>query len=280
MLDGGGGRDLVDYQGVPGVNASLPGKAATVRLGVTTAGGPGTSGQVLNRNDVLDNIERISGSPNGDILTGGPGSDELLGGGGPDNIRGAGGPDTVDGGPGVDDLDGGDGADVITGGPGNDTFGKPTGDDTINSRDGFIEDIACTKADVIVSDLVDRLASPAACSSVSVAAAKHLFDTQLVALRAGPKAVVACPIEKTEPCSGPIGTSRRRRPRSRTGAFALHSPSGRAEDHRAGGPEPPCKPRGDAAGNRGRRRSPAAKAREAVHRARFVGAVFLIQIPG
>jgi hypothetical protein len=126
----------------------------------------------------------------------------LLGADGFDNLTGADGNDLIDGGAGVDEIDGGPGGDVLTGGPGLDTFKKGSGGDTIISRDAFLEDIACVKADVIVSDLVDKLANPADCSSVSVAAAKHQFDTQLVALRAGPKAVVECPAEKSEPCSG------------------------------------------------------------------------------
>ena len=212
-LDGGAGRDQVDYGSSDGVSASLATSSALVRTSVSRDVATGQPGRITTRTDSFLGIERLSGSPAGDVLTGAAGPDELLGQAGFDTLTGGAGNDTINGGPDSDVLDGGDGADAIDGGPGRDTFTRGTGGDTITSRDGFAETVTCVKADTIVSDLVDRLASPELCGSVSVAAAKHAFDTQLLGVSAG-RARVACPAEKTEPC---VGTLRLRRggPRGR-----------------------------------------------------------------
>ena len=132
-LDGGGGRDLIDFSAV--TDAPVVGDLAT---GQFTAG---------NGACTLRRVERVIGSPldddirgdgrrnalwggaGNDTLTGGPGADRLLGGPGADRLRGGGGDDLLRGGPGADGVYGqgqsdrvyGDaGADLLRGGPGDD----------------------------------------------------------------------------------------------------------------------------------------------------------------
>jgi hypothetical protein len=119
----------------------------------------------------------VLGGPGDDTITGGPGPDDLEGGDGNDTIHGGPGNDLVIGGAGNDKLYGDAGADNVNGfggndlevgGPGKDVFdqvfndpserGLPdAGIDTIDSRDGEIENPACSKGD---TEIVDRVDSP------------------------------------------------------------------------------------------------------------------------
>jgi hypothetical protein len=212
-LEGGAGRDLADYADSPGgVNASIATRSATVFSSIRR---DPTSGQTISssspiRNDSLSDIERLSGSREADSLTGGPLADELLGQGAADILEGGDGADILDGGPGTDALNGGLGGDTQIGGPGRDTFRLGNGGDNYQTRDGFVEDIQCARADSLVGDLVDRIASPANCNPLSIAAGKHVFDTQLspraLVVRAG-RAVrtpISCPEDKPEECAGKL----------------------------------------------------------------------------
>jgi len=95
---------------------------------------------------------------------------------------------------------------------------KGDGGDTLISRDAFFESTTCVSADVIVNDLVDKLLSPELCSSVSTAAAKHLFDT--VISRRSPRlgadgdlrVRLGCPEEKPETCAGVLRARLGKRP--------------------------------------------------------------------
>jgi hypothetical protein len=211
VFDGGAGRDLVDYAGVRafegrtpgGVRASLTAGSATVIVGRATSNLPEQT-----RTDSLVGIERLSGTPQGDILTGSAGDDELQGAGGPDNLFGLDGNDLLGGGDGEDLLDGAKGADTMDGGARLDEFKEGFGGDTLLTRDGVAEKLVCVSADVVVDDLVDQLRSPEKCFSVSTAQAKHAFDTTLprrilrVGSRGRVRVPVACPARKTERCQG------------------------------------------------------------------------------
>lgn len=211
LLAGGAGRDLVSYAssnnpavGEPGgVTANLATGRADLLIS-RLAGRPD-----VIRTDQLTGIERLTGTPYGDILTGGTGADELLGQDGPDDLTGGDGDDALAGGNGGDRLIGGAGADSIDGGPGIDDFPKGTGGDTFLTRDGLIERISCTARDVVVDDLVDAVADPGNCLSISTAQAKHRFDTVVARqLSLGPRrtavARVSCPSRKTEACVGAL----------------------------------------------------------------------------
>lgn len=212
VLDGGLGRDLVDYATADeGVSASLATGVATMTS--TPRDGPTGSviGSAVTRTDSLVDVEKLSGSALPDLLVAGTKAGaELFGQGGNDALRGGVLVDALDGGPGADLLDGGDAGDTLTGGTGRDDFAQEKGPDTYQARDGFSEDIVCSGGDVLVIDLVDRVKQPELCPNTSVAAAKHLFDTLLThgALRVGDdgatRARVQCPATKAEPCAGTL----------------------------------------------------------------------------
>ena len=218
-LNGGAGRDLADYRssGGPSSDAGEPGgvtaNLATGRADLLVNQLPSIPGAARRpdvlRSDQLIGIERVSGTPFGDILTGGPGADELMGQDGPDDLAGGDGDDALAGGNGGDRMLGGAGADSIDGGAGIDEFPKGTGGDTFLTRDGFIERIACASRDIVVDDLVDALADPGNCLSISTAQAKHRFDTTLarrlaLGVRRTTVARVRCPSRKTEACKGTL----------------------------------------------------------------------------
>lgn len=212
ILNGGAGRDLVDYSDIGGLLGEPGGVTVNLATGQATSlvsQGFGASGP-RTRVDTLTSIERVLGSPMGDVLIGGPGADELIGGEGPDNLTGADGADTLNGGVGEDNVNGGKGGDTLDGGPGLDTYAKGDGGDTFLMRDGFIDKASCFDKDVVINDLVDSVLEPAKCLSISTAAAKHKRDTRLTrrALRIGQgnlvRAALACPRGKAERCEGAL----------------------------------------------------------------------------
>lgn len=99
VFDGGVGVDLVDYRF---------GAAVAVALDASFANG----GAAVN--DVITNVEQLTGSATG--------ADHLRGNAGGNVLRGEGGADTLDGAEGGDVLIGGNGEDHLIGGLGNDTF--------------------------------------------------------------------------------------------------------------------------------------------------------------
>lgn len=201
-LDGGLGRDLVDYAGQnQGVNLNL----ATGRTTVLIQPPEGPSGSAT-RTDVLAGIERAAGSASGDILTGGPGPDELIGNDGPDALDGGSGTDVLSGGTGSDRLQGGRDADTIDGGSEIDEFPAQNGGDLFQMRDGSPETVQCFAGDRVVNDLVDRFAG--VCAAVDAAAAKHRFDTRILRISRSGVARVRCPKRKTELCTGTLRVRR------------------------------------------------------------------------
>ncbi|MDQ1195402.1 cadherin domain-containing protein [Agrobacterium sp. SORGH_AS 787] len=91
VVDGGAGSDIIDY--------SWSTAAVTVNLQTNTASGGYAA------NDILSNIENITGSKYNDVLTGDASAN---------TIRGGDGNDTIEGGAGDDNLDGGDGTDTLS----------------------------------------------------------------------------------------------------------------------------------------------------------------------
>jgi Ca2+-binding RTX toxin-like protein len=107
-ISGGDGRDRLSYDGSPqGVRVSLNGVA--------------DDGTVGEGDDVLADVEVVTGSSQDDVLVAGPNAVQLNGGGGNDRLTGSPFSDVLDGGVGDDTLDGGAGGDILTGGDGSDT---------------------------------------------------------------------------------------------------------------------------------------------------------------
>lgn len=124
-VDGGeGDQDWISY---------WYGNGVTVNLETGTATGQG--------NDIIVNVENISGSNGNDILTGNAGdngilgqvgNDQLFGGDGNDYLRADDGDDVLVGGAGDDQLDGGAGNDEILEGEGNDVIDGGEGSDWLS----------------------------------------------------------------------------------------------------------------------------------------------------
>jgi Ca2+-binding RTX toxin-like protein len=208
-LDGGPGRDVVDYAGAEAVSASLRTNGALVILRRVRDPATRTVASTQSRTDTLAEVEGLSGTAGADVLTGGPGADDLRGNGGVDLLDGGDGNDELAGGDGGDVLTGGKGIDTLTGGPGIDEF-VTAGDDRVLARDGFAESITCVKAEVVEDDLADTVLAGKNCASIDTAAAKHRRDTAVgpavVAIAADRRAGVrvACPRAKAERCAGTV----------------------------------------------------------------------------
>lgn len=159
-VDGGSGRDTLDFSRGPGVtlafNHQFPAAGYAAR-------------------DVYSGFENIIGSLTGanrlvadsldNTLTGGNSADRLSGLGGTDRLYGGGGKDVLDGGRGDDFLYGGDGADVLTGGGGKDWLEGGRGADRFVFNRGDIRaprdlkdvivDFAPSQGDVIDLSSID-----------------------------------------------------------------------------------------------------------------------------
>jgi Ca2+-binding RTX toxin-like protein len=107
LMSGGDGIDEVTY-------------ASRTAPVVVTINGVGDDGAQGENDNVLGDVEKvtggtaddqISGSAAAETLNGGPGADTLGGGGGVDDLEGGDGDDTMDGGPGADLIAGGSGVD-------------------------------------------------------------------------------------------------------------------------------------------------------------------------
>jgi hypothetical protein len=109
-LDGGTGFDATSYADVP-VEPGETGVEADLTVGFGS--GP-------DRNDVVANIENLTGSDGKDDLRGSDGNNTIKGGKSADNIRGGSGDDTLRGGAGKDAVRGGSGDDDLFGGGAND----------------------------------------------------------------------------------------------------------------------------------------------------------------
>jgi Ca2+-binding RTX toxin-like protein len=134
-LDGGTGLDTADYSDkTAAVSVTLAGSAnATVKVGGVAE-------------DMIRNIENVTGGAGSDALIGDGSNNVLKGGGGNDSLKGLAGNDTLNGGAGKDSLLGGTGNDVLnggigddqlTGGAGKDNLTGGAGKDAFNFRDGL-----------------------------------------------------------------------------------------------------------------------------------------------
>jgi hypothetical protein len=123
-IDGGGGRDTVDYSQIEG-EVTISSDGSTVTL---------PSGKVQH----LENIENIIGASTDDELNGGDGANVLIGGDGVDVMNGGKGMDVLVAGDGDDILYGGDDdeIDILDGGAGADKFYVSEGDIVLNFNAG------------------------------------------------------------------------------------------------------------------------------------------------
>ena len=220
--NGGLGADTANFAGATAanadsvvvpthVNASLIANTvaySVIRTNTTT----GVRELRTIKTEPLDGIENLTSGSVGDILTGDKGPNVLAGGAGPDNLFGIEGADDLTGEGGLDLLDGGVGADTLDGGVGVDSFAKGDGFETYLMRDGFLEKITCAESDVVVADLADIISGQSNCASLSIAQAKHRFDTTVAgkALRRSDGAIkvrLFCPRRKTEACQGRLRAS-------------------------------------------------------------------------
>ena len=208
-FDGGNGRDRAAFDGVVGDNgraAAINGSLATNQVVIRRNELNGT--QTNQRTETLISIEALEGTETGDVIVGGSAvGTELIGGEGPDNLT-AGSADTrLDGGGGLDQLAGGGGIDTLDGGPGIDTY-RGGARDTYSMRDGYAETAECVGGSIVINDLADAVTSPANCSSIQTAAAKHKHDTTISTrrLKIAPNGAtlvrLKCPLRKAEPCVG------------------------------------------------------------------------------
>lgn len=210
--NGGTGIDTADLRGIVSTAGPIPeqiGVSASLVRGSAVYAGRSGGAPTTFRTDVLNTIETLSGTDVGDVLTGAASADVLLGGDGNDNLVGGDGADNLQGGAGLDNLDGGKDADSLDGGLGIDLFPAGAGGDTFLTRDGFAETVPCTRGDLIVDDLADRVTGSVAACSISTAAAKHRYDTKLSGRPAqiadgALETRVRCPARKSTTCAGHV----------------------------------------------------------------------------
>lgn len=127
-IEGGSGRDTLDYSGRPYAEDE---EGVTVDLADDACSGGGED--CLPELDVED----VVGSPGEDDISGNSLVNRLAGGAGDDLLDGWSGADQLRGGTGDDVMDGRDGRDLLVGGPGADRLFGGDGDDRLDgTRDG------------------------------------------------------------------------------------------------------------------------------------------------
>lgn len=126
-LQGGSGDDLVDGgQGTDWLRITDASIAANIDLAITTAQ------QTGHGEDVILNIENVSGTKVGDVLKGNSGANTLYAREGDDFLDGRAGNDELSGGSGNDTLVGGEGDDELAGNAGNDSLLGGAGNDSLS----------------------------------------------------------------------------------------------------------------------------------------------------
>jgi Ca2+-binding RTX toxin-like protein len=114
----GGVRDDDLMSGGDGIDeATYATRTTPVVVSINGVGDDGAPGE---NDNVLGDVEKV---------TGGTAGDQISGSGAPETLNGGPGPDALGGGGGVDDLEGGDGDDTMDGGPGADLIAGGTGVD-------------------------------------------------------------------------------------------------------------------------------------------------------
>jgi Ca2+-binding RTX toxin-like protein len=122
-MSGGDGTDLVDYS------------VSLTPVSVTADGAPG-DGPLNEGDNVLPDVESLTGGADNDNLVAGPGDGVVSGGGGNDSLDGGGGADTLIGGEGID------GANYSgRGGPVTVTLNVPGGDGEPGENDNVANDV-------------------------------------------------------------------------------------------------------------------------------------------
>ena len=141
-LEGGAGADTLDG-GADADEVSYSNSSNGVRVDLSNTGAQADfDGADANDNeavdDVLTDIENITGSDQNDWLTGNDDANRLVGGAGDDRLEGGADADTLEGGLGADTLEGGADADTLEGGLGADTLEGGEDADTylFNAGDG------------------------------------------------------------------------------------------------------------------------------------------------
>lgn len=202
---GGTGKDTLDLAPV-----AVPGVTRGVRVDLTA----GTIASAIAGGDeqivpvsTVGEVETVLGTPLGDVLVGAKEAGGTLdGAGGADRLTAGSGGSVLLGGAGADELSGGPAVDTLDGGPGLDGYSKGTDGDTYLLRDGALEQVACPKSGTVVADLADKIGDPESCKALDVAARIHRSDTGVSSrlfTRGGVlRAVVSCPVAKTEACAG------------------------------------------------------------------------------
>ncbi len=167
-VSGGEGDDVLDpdfddstpdvESGGPGVDtlgsvedfSSLGSVSFPVRISLNGAADDGYAEASLPApgDNILPDVENVTGGGGNDVLSGSSASNELVG---------AGGNDRLSGGKGLDGLIGGRGDDSLAGGKGRDLLEGDGGADRINSRDKRADEVFCGSAvDVVKADRSDR----------------------------------------------------------------------------------------------------------------------------
>jgi Ca2+-binding RTX toxin-like protein len=140
-IEGAAGADTVDYSNADtGVTVNLSSGAATgqgtdILSSVENAVGSPFA-DTLSSDNLIANLNRLTGGAGDDALFGGDGVEILEGGEGNDTVAGDDGNDTLDAGQGADSLNGGTGNDALDAGAGSDTVIGGGGDDALVGGDG------------------------------------------------------------------------------------------------------------------------------------------------
>lgn len=122
--------------------------------------------------------DELLGGPVGDRLDGGPGDDELSGGPGDDGPAAGSGEDRLSGGPGADRLSGGDGDEAVSG---DDSLAEGQGDDVVVAGPGADRLEGGTGNDLLVDELGDLAADPAADDPTAVSGSGAFLADDMLA---------------------------------------------------------------------------------------------------
>jgi Ca2+-binding RTX toxin-like protein len=138
LFDGGAGADRI-AGGTGNDTASYATRTTPVTVtidGVANDGTPATSTTPGEGDNVLTDVENLTGGSAADKLTGSSAANVIYGSGGADQINGLDGADNLIGGPGNDIIHGGGGGDKISGGSDNDQLFGDAGSDSIEGGTG------------------------------------------------------------------------------------------------------------------------------------------------
>ena len=202
VLGGGPGADRADFEFANG--------PVTVTLDdVADDGLPGEG------DNVMADVEDVTGGPGADTIVGNAAANQLSGGDGDDTIAGLGGPDGLDGERGNDSLDGGDGTDLLAG---------AAGGDRLRSRDSGPDEASCgAGADAVLADLDD--APDADCETTSTGVAFEKSKAKVSSGKA--KLALSCPAVEAVDCEGKLTL---RKGKKKLGSKRLSIASGDAEN--------------------------------------------------